>query len=182
MAARVFGRRACLVAAAGGLLGGCGFAPLYARNGAGQPGPVSRELSAVSVDVIGDRPGQLLRQALQDRLEGDGSGIARRYLLAVDYGIAGEGIAVRQDSTVTRLRLIGRAQWSLRAEDAARTVLTRDQARAVDDVNIFNEQYFAVDLDTEAAQHRLAQTLADEIVSQLAVYFRRRADQPVAAG
>ncbi len=156
------------------LLVGCGFTPLYARRTSSGGSPVVRELGTVSVDVIGDRPGQLLRQALQQRLEGDGTGGARRYALAVEYGISGEGIGIRQDSIVTRLRLIGRARWALRAEDTAQTVLTRDRAQAVDDVNILNEQYFALDLETEAAQHRIAETLADHIVSQLAVYFRRR--------
>ena len=173
--------RVLLLAGVAQLLAGCGFAPLYARGPSGGVGPVTRELSAVSVDIIGDRPGQLLRQALQDRLAGSGEGAAQRYELAVDYGISGEGIAIRQDSSVTRLRLVGSARWSLRAEDSARTLLAKAQARALDDVNIFNNQYFASDLDNEAAQRRLAITLADQIVSQLAAYFRRRSDKAVAA-
>jgi LPS-assembly lipoprotein len=171
-----------MLAGLGWLLAGCGFSPLYARGESGRPSPVVRELGAVSVDVIGERPGQLLRQALQQRLEGDGSSTSRRYALSVSYGISGEGIGVRQDTIVTRLRLIGRASWALRAEDPAQTVLTRDQAQAVDDVNIFNEQYFALDLENEAAQRRIAETIADHIVSQLAAYFRRRSNiamQPV---
>ncbi len=175
-------RRFTLVAGSTWLLSGCGFSPLYARNGSGRQGPVVRELGAVSVDVIGERPGQLLRQALQQRLEGDGSSTARRYALAVSYGISGEGIGIRQDTTVTRLRLIGRASWTLRAEDPAQTVLTRDQAQAVDSVNLFNEQFFDLDLENEAAQRRIAETVADHIVSQLASYFRRRADAAPRSG
>ena len=174
-------RRWAVLALTAHLIAGCGFAPLYARGSNGQPGPVQRELAAVSVGVIGDRPGQLLRQALQERLEGAGSGRLRRYSLAVDYGISGEGIGIRQDTTVTRIRLVGRARWTLLAEDPNRTVLTRDQVRAVDDFNIINEQYFASDLETEAAQHRLAITLADQITGQLAAFFRRRAEPALAS-
>ncbi len=170
-------RRAMLLGLGlGPLLAGCGFTPLYQPTRAGNRGPVSDELASVSVDIIGDRPGQLLRQALQQRLEGAGTGTAHRYALAVNYSIGGEGIAVRQDSTVTRLRLIGRAEWSLRAEDLSQTPLTHDRARAVDDVNILNQQYFASDLENETAQRRLADTLADQIVMQLAAYFHRRSD------
>jgi LPS-assembly lipoprotein len=115
---------------------------------------------------------------LQDRLEGSGSGAARRYLLAVSYGIAGEGIAIQQDSAVTRIRVIGRAEWTLRAQDPARTEMTRDIARAVDGFNVFNNQFFALDLENEAAQRRLADTLADQIVLQLAAYFRRQPPAP----
>ncbi len=166
-------RRGILLGGLGCALGGCGFAPLYGRGG-GRQSVVAEELGTVSVDVIGERPGQLLREALQQRLEGAGTERLPRYALSVDYGISGEGIGVRQDTTITRLRLIGRARWALRAEDPAQTVLTRDQVQAVDDVNIFNEQYFALDLENEAAQRRIAETVADHIVSQLAVYFRRR--------
>ncbi len=167
--------------AAPAMVAGCGFEPLYRRGAGGNPGPAARELAAVSVDVIGDRPGQLLRQALQQRLEGSGSAAARRYALAVDYTISGEGIAIRQDTAVTRIRLVARARWILRAEDAARTELVRDTARSVDDVNILNEQYFASDLETETAQRRLAETLADQIVLQLAVYFRGRPERAAAS-
>lgn len=177
-----FSRRGLLLGAMAGVLCGCGFHPLYQRTSSGQPGTASRELAAVSVDVISDRPGQLLRQALQERLEGAGSGVARRYSLAVDFGISGEGIAIRQDNSVTRIRMIGRAEWTLRAQDIARTVLTRDTARAVDAINIFNEQFFASDLETEAVQKRIAERLADQVVMQLASYFNRRADRVASSG
>lgn len=179
--APTLGRRAGLLGLAAGWLGGCGFRPMYARSSGGSAGPVSGELAAVSVEVISDRPGQLLRQALQRRLEGGGGG-ARRYALAVDYSISGEGIGIRRDNTVTRLRFIGRAQWALRAEDAARTVLTRDTVRAVDDLNVFNEQFFAADLETETVQRRLAERLADQIVLQLGVYFNRRSPPAATSG
>jgi len=175
-------RRGLLLGALSATLGGCGFHPLYQRANSGQLGTTSRELAAVSVDIIGDRPGQLLRQALQERLEGSGSGVARRYDLAVGFGISGEGIAIRQDNSVTRIRMIGRAEWTLRAQDLARTVLTRDTARAVDDINILNEQFFAADLETEVVQKRLAERLADQVVMQLASYFNRRADQAATSG
>jgi len=175
-------RRGLLLGALSATLGGCGFRPLYQRASSGQLGTTSRELAAVSVDIIGDRPGQLLRQALQERLEGSGSGVARRYDLAVGFGISGEGIAIRQDNSVTRIRMIGRAEWTLRAQDLARTVLTRDTARAVDDLNILNEQFFAADLETEVVQKRLAERLADQVVMQLASYFNRRADQAASSG
>ena len=44
----------------------------------GQPGPAQRELAAINVNLIPDRPGMLLRQALQDRFEGAGSATAQR--------------------------------------------------------------------------------------------------------
>jgi LPS-assembly lipoprotein len=166
-----------VLALAGGTLiglGGCGFHPVYMPTGSGSPGIAERELAAVSVAIIPDRPGQLLRQALQDRFEGAGAGVARRYDLSVDYSIPGEGIGIQPDSSITRVRFIANANWTLRAQDPQRTIITVGRARALDAVNILDEQFFAADLETEWVQRRLAEEIADQITTQLAAFFRKR--------
>lgn len=42
-------------------------------------------------------------------------------------------------------------------------------------MNILDSQYFALDLENEAVQKRIAETLADQITIQLAAFFRKRA-------
>jgi LPS-assembly lipoprotein len=168
-------RRHLLALTAGAALSGCGFQPVYMPTASGAPGAAQRELAAIQVALIPDRPGQLLRQALQDRLEMGTSGVARRYDLAVSFWIAGEGIAVQQNSTATRLRETGNANWTLIAQDVGRTRLTSGFAKAIDALNITDEQYFGADLENEALQKRMAGAIADQITMQLAIYFRRRA-------
>ena len=128
-------RRRMLALAAGATLSGCGFQPVYMPTASGKAGVAQRELAAIQVDLIPDRPGQLLRQALQDRLEMGSSGVARRYELSVAFGISGEGIAIEQDTNVTRIREIGTATWSLVAQDPGRTRLTSGYAKSVDAIN-----------------------------------------------
>ena len=164
-----------LALAAGATLSGCGFQPVYMPTASGQAGAAQRELAAISVDLIPDRPGQLLRQALQDRLEMGSSGVARRYDLSVGFGISGEAIAIQPDSQPTRIREIGSATWTLIAQDPGRTKLTSGYVKAVDGINLFDTQYFAADLENEAVQRRLADALADQITLQLATFFRKRA-------
>jgi LPS-assembly lipoprotein len=168
-------RRHLFALCSGMSLSACGFQPVYMPTASGNAGVAQRDLAAVQVALIPDRPGQLLRQALQDRFELTNSGVARRYNLIVVYWISGEGIAVLQNSTVTRIRSIGNANWSLTSQDPARTVLTTGSARSVDAINIIDTQYFAGDLENEAVQKRLANAIADQITLQLATYFRRRA-------
>jgi LPS-assembly lipoprotein len=168
-------RRQLLALGAGGALSGCGFQPVYMPTASGTAGAPQRELAAIQVALIPDRPGQLLRQALQDRLEMGATGVARRYDLTVSFWIAGEGIAVQQDSTATRLRETGNANWTLVAQDVGRTRLTSGFARAIDAINITDEQYFGADLENESLQRRMAGAIADQITMQLAIYFRRRA-------
>ena len=172
----LLGKRGLLGLAATTLLGGCGFRPMYMPTASGNAGIAQRELAAITVATIPDRPGQLLRQALQERFERAGDGVARLYDLTVGYEIDGEGIAIHADNTTTRLRLIGRADWTLRAQDAGRSVLLSGNARAMDVVNVLQEQYFAADLGNEAAQRRLAEAVAEQITLQLATYFHRRAN------
>ncbi len=168
-------RRQLLTICAGAGLSACGFQPVYMPTASGNAGVAQRELAAINVELIPDRPGQLLRQALQERLETTGNGVARRYDLTVNFWISGEGIAIQQDNTATRIRSIGNANWILKAEDPTRTTLIGGSARAVDAQNILDTQYFAADLENETVQKRLANALADQITMQLAAYFRRRA-------
>jgi len=66
----------------------------------------------------------------------------------------------------------------LHARDATRTALTSGSGHQVDAVNLLDQQYFAVDLENEAIQRRLANALAQQVANQLAIYFRHRAQTP----
>jgi LPS-assembly lipoprotein len=177
MSAPTHGRRSlCLgsIAALGAILTGCGFQPVYMPTASGKAGAAQRELATVYVPIIPDRPGQLLRQALQERF-GNDSGTPAAYDLNVTFGIAAEGIAIETDNIATRLRLTGNATYTLHAHDPKRTTLTSGSARALDGVNIFDSQYFAADLEVEAQQKRIAENLATQIATQLAIWFRQQA-------
>lgn len=172
-------RRGLLFLACGSVAG-CGFRPLY--GGATADGaPISAELGAIWVPPIPDRSGQLMRQALQQRLEGAGSAEAKRYEMVVSFLVAGEGIGIRPDNTTTRIRIIGSASWTLHDLSPQRVVLASGSARALDGLNILNQQYFAADLETETVQRRLAETLAGQIVQQVATYMRRPRAEPAPA-
>jgi LPS-assembly lipoprotein len=168
-------RRGLLMLLSGGAVAGCGFQPVYMPTASGKVGPALRELAAVEVPVLGDRPGQLLRQALQDRF-GNDSGVPHRYNLKINYWISGEGINIQPDNTATRIRLIGNANWELVDSAPPQRSLTKGTARSVDGVNIFDTQYFAADRENEMVQRRIAGALADQMALQLAAYFRRRAN------
>jgi len=167
--------RAWLLVVVGLGLAGCGFHPLYGPSGNGGTGPAQTGLAQISVGLIPERSGQLLRQALQARFERGGSGVAARYDLAVYYGLSAEGIAIEPDSSISRIRMIGSATWYLTAQDPQRRTLTSGTARAMDAYNLLNSQIFTGDLDNEMVQRRIAEAVADQITLQLASYFDKRA-------
>lgn len=156
-------------------LGGCGFRPLYAPDAGNTPGPASRGLASVYVPVMPERSGQLLRQALQQRLEGTGEGVQKQYELIASFGVAADSIGILRDSSVTRARLTGTADWFLRDLTPERNVVAQGTSRVLDGFNIANQQFFAVTLDSETAIRRIASSLADQIVIQVATYFQKQA-------
>ena len=153
-------------------LPGCGFHPLYA-NGESGPGAARAGLGVVSVGIIPERQGQLLRQALQARFDHGDASPAKRFDLAVSFRIDSELQGYQYDNTVTRIRLIGRATWTLATRDAARSTVTSGSARSVDALNTFDQQYFAQDMETATIQRRIAEAVADQITTQLALYFEK---------
>lgn len=169
-------RRGLLALGAAAGVAGCGFRPVYMPTASGKPGPAQRELAAITVNIIPERPGQLLRQALQERLAAGASGVEHRYNLAVSFYIVGEALGIQQDTVATYVRLIGRASWTLIAQDPANTHLTTGNTRVLDSFNVLDQQYFASDLENEAVQRRMAETTAEQIALQLGVFFRKRAE------
>jgi LPS-assembly lipoprotein len=165
----VLGRRALVAGVAVGL-SGCGFRPVYATRGTASG--AQRELAEVDVALIPERGGQLLRQFLQQRFD-RGDAVAKRFTLSVSYGVAGDTIGVQQDSSTTRTRLTGTGTWYLKQLNPAQTVVTSGVARALDGVNIIDQQYFAADLEGETAGRRIAEAIADQITLQIASYFDR---------
>ena len=108
-----------------------------------------------------ERVGQLLRQALQRRFEGAGSGEAKKYEMTGGYWIAAEGIAVQSDSTASRLRKRAtptgpwwrRIRWTRLTSGFARTAMLEHLRYAI----------FRRGPGERGLQKRIAEALADQI-------------------
>ena len=169
------GGRRLAAAAAVLALGGCGFRPMYAAAPNGEAGPAAKGLSEITVGLIPERTGQLLHLALQERFERNGLALAHRYDLAVNFSVTAQAVGYQQDTSITFMRWIGIANYTLFAQDARRTPLTSGLARSVDGMNIFDQELFASTLEGEAVQRRIAEAVADQIAMQLAAYFNKPA-------
>lgn len=162
---------ACIGSLSLAALGGCGFTPVYGTRAATGSNAARDGLAAIAVEIIPERSGQLLRQALQERCERFGAGTERRFSLQASFNVSDEGIAIQQDSAITRVRMTGYAQYTLRSLDVSRRTLTSGAARALDGIDVINQQFFAGDLEHEQVVRRLAEACADQIALQLANYF-----------
>jgi LPS-assembly lipoprotein len=145
---------------------GCGFRPLYGDGGVSDS-EIAAELAATRVALIPERFGQLLRRGLQQRL-GRGGETAARWELRVGPSLNVESIGFLLDGTATRGRYIGTANWTL-LRIAPQEAVASGFERAIEAYNIPPNQYFAADLSRDAAERRLAESLAEEVVTRLAV-------------
>jgi LPS-assembly lipoprotein len=150
-----------------GGLSGCGFSPLY-----GGAADVAQPLDQVAVANIPERNGQLLRLALQDHLQAAGAPTQQRYILNVSYSVAQQGIGEQADSSGTRTRFIANATWTLAPIGNPGTPLTVGQASTEDALNVVDQQYFAVTLENNTIDARLADELSGQITNELAAYFK----------
>jgi LPS-assembly lipoprotein len=144
----------------------CGFRPLYAPSGS-----TNAELSKIFVDIIPNRDGQLLRQALQERLDGNGLN-DKSYELQVQFSMQYSVEGVQQDTSITRNRYIGTAHWVLRKPGPFGAKIASGTASSLDGSNAINSQFFYGDLSGEAINRRMSDALAGAIADKLAAYFR----------
>ncbi len=161
-------------------LTGCGFSPLYGDNSG--PATVAQQLGEVEVENIPERPGQMLRQAIEDQLTIAGAPTVQRYALAVTYIVISQGIGIQSDTSVTRNRYIATAAWTLTpigappaslATGASPTPLATGVASTEDAENVIDQQYFALTLEADTINRQLAQQLSQQITTQLAAWFKQ---------
>jgi LPS-assembly lipoprotein len=69
--------------------------------------------------------------------------------------------------------LIANANWTLLSRDSKPAKITEGSDRLIDGFDIYDSQYFALDLDNEKVQRRLAEAMAERITLRLAMWFHQ---------
>ena len=152
-------------------LSACGLRPVY---GGGGHGAVAQALGNVEVAPIEGKAGWLVRNALNDRLSAKQSGSGPRYRLVVklDDNIAGLGL--RADAAITRERRTLRARYQL-VDEATGAQILDDTAGSDAGIDVTSSEYATIAAE-DTALERLSQTVADQIVTRLALYSRKAAN------
>jgi LPS-assembly lipoprotein len=134
----------------------------------GEHGPVARTLRDVEVGPIAGQQGFLVRNALVDRLGADGHGPGRYRLdVLLDDQITGFGIS---NNTVTRERRTLRARFKL-IDSSDQAVLLDATAQSDAGVDVVTSEYAVIAAEQTALEH-IAEDVADQIVTRVAVYAR----------
>jgi LPS-assembly lipoprotein len=148
---------------------GCGFSPLYAQSG---DTSVAQQLNTVNVANIPDRPGQLLRQDLETQLHIAGAPTTELYSLTVNYATSAIAVGEQEDTSYTEQRFNATAHWTLAPIGNPSHPLATGQAAIGNSANIIDQQYFALTLETDTINEQLANSIASQITTQVAAYFK----------
>lgn len=151
----------------------CGLHPLY---GGGAHGPVAQALANVEVDPIAGKGGWLVRNALNDRLSPMRGGNGPHYKLVVKLDDDISGFGLRNDAAITRERRTLRARYQLIDTVSGAQVLD-DTAGSDAGIDVTSSEYATIAAE-DTALERLSQKVADQIVTRIALFSRRKAANP----
>ncbi|MPT48618.1 MAG: hypothetical protein E2598_09405 [Sphingobium sp.] len=152
-----------LVMAVTPLLAGCGFRPLYSG---GTAGVVAQQIGSVDVAAIEGKGGWLVRNALNDRLSAISGGNGPHYRLVVKLDDQIIGVGVRPDDAVTRERRTLRARYQL-FDQATGAVVLDATAGSDAGIDVASSEYATI-ASEDTALERLAQIVADQIITRMA--------------
>lgn len=152
-------------------LSACGLQPMYAGGG---NGAVAQGLAAVEVPPIQGKAGWLIRNALQDRLGANGvSGSAARYRLDVRLDDRLESLGLLSNDTIGRERRTLRARYQL-VDLASGDIMLDATAGSDAGIDVVGSEYATIAAENTALEN-LAQEVADQIVTKLALQIRTAA-------
>jgi LPS-assembly lipoprotein len=165
---KVFGLGVVLAAALS--LGACGFKPLYAVGTT--PDGVNTYMTQVFVEPIPGRQGVHLRNQLMDALTPEGTPSAAAYRLSIKLEDVKEGLAIQENTQITRYNYSLLAKYELR-DAVSGEVLDHGTTRAIAAYNVVDSQ-FATQSAERDAQERAAREVGEDIRLRLGLYFENR--------
>jgi LPS-assembly lipoprotein len=145
-------------------LSGCGFHPMYGPS-------LSPQLSSIYVDPIAERDGYELRNSLIDLLGSNGETRGKRYRLTITLRESNQGVALRNDSAITRYNDTLAASFVLTDMNGAK--ITEGTQSGLTAYNVTSSPYATLAAQQDADK-RAAQDIAERIRLDLAAFFRQR--------
>ncbi|HAJ46821.1 MAG TPA: hypothetical protein DCL54_09610 [Alphaproteobacteria bacterium] len=152
------------------VLSACGFRPLYATEST--PAGVATYFGQIYVEEMTGRTGLVLRNQLMDAFTPLGTPGASAFRLTVKLEEKREGLAIQENTEITRYNYTLIARFELR-DSQTEQVLNTGTSRAIAGYNVVNSQ-FATQTALRDAEERAARELGEDIRLRLGIYFERR--------
>lgn len=151
------------------LLSSC-YRPMYGGKSWGGEASVSEtRLQAVDIANISNEDGQILRNALIDRMYGAGRPDKTSTQLSVKLSSVIEDLGLQKDATTLRKKITYTANYTLTDKTTGKTLLNT-KSLAFGSYNYIDAQYASLN-SKESAQERALRELANLIVTRILVYY-----------
>ena len=154
-------------------LSACGFRPIYGDYQSPANKVAAAELAQVSIGIIPDREGQILRNALVDRFYADaGEPSSPRYQLTVTPVTEQRvELDITKTAEATRAQLV--LTSSLTLKDNNGQILITRPLRSITSYNVL-ESEFATRVTETAARENAIQDLARQIERDVVLYLTQK--------
>jgi len=151
------------------MLGGCGWAPLYADL---ESGPADEELRAIKVAPISERIGQKLALALRESLNPAGDPTPQRYLLRTILSTSRQDLGIQTQGLGTRGKLDAFANFSLN-DSTTGAQLFIGTSHVAESFDILANEYSNVVAEDDA-RTRAVEDMRRDIVTRVTLFLQRR--------
>lgn len=151
-------------------LPGCGFQPLYGeteRNG--RVVRTEQLLSAVEIERISNRQGQILHNFLLDRLNPRGEPRSPTYRLTSDISVSTKSLGIQSDATTTRAKLTVTGKFNLqniKSKKAVSFSIRRSAGYSKTETN------YATQVAEDDALERSLRAIANDVRLQVGAHLK----------
>ena len=165
---------ACVVGLAASL-GACGFHPLYATGSSGANEGMTQYYQQVLVEPIPGRQGVHLRNQLMDNFTPGGTPSNAAYRLSIRLEEQKEGLAIQQDTRITRYNYNLTAKYELK-DAVSGQILDKGISRSIAPYNVVDSQFATLSAERDA-QERAAREVGEDIRTRLGLYFEQHSNK-----
>ena len=145
----------------------CGYEPIYSKNI-----NTNKELLSISVKNIKDRPGQILRNSLLNKINPHRERVIKKYRLIIEITESKTELGYRRDMSATRSDLTITVKYSL-INIKNGEILIEEDAKSISSFDVVESVYATLIAENDAREKSL-KILSDDIFTNLAIFFKKK--------
>ena len=145
----------------------CGYEPIYSKNI-----NINKELLSISIKNIKNRPGQILRNTLLNKLNPERERVIIKYRLVIKIIEAKTSLGFRRDMSATRQDLKVTAKYLLKKAKNDEIILQQESS-SVSSFDVVESVYATLVAEKDAREKNL-QIISDDIYTNLVIFFKNK--------
>ena len=145
----------------------CGYEPIYSKNA-----NTNKELLSISVQNIKNRPGQILRNTLLNKLNPERERVITKYRLIVEISESKSSLAYRRDMSATRTDLKVNANYLLK-DIKNGEILLKQEAKSISSFDVVESVYATLIAEKDVREKNL-KVISNDIYTNLVLFFRNK--------